>query len=94
MNQITFNTGRTYTEQGQRIAARRIESGEIVIVDIDRGIDVMLLRGLELNQADIMQAYDRGWCTFPNEVGMDYSEYYEIVNALRDAAAAVEGVTA
>lgn len=92
METITFQTGRDYTEHGQRIAATRIESGEIIIVDIDRHLDVMLPAGVELTQSDIMQAYDRSWYVFPNDVGMTYGDYYEIVNSLRDAAAAVKGL--
>lgn len=38
MRTLAFNTGRTYTPQGQRIAAALLDDGAIVFNDIDRGI--------------------------------------------------------
>jgi hypothetical protein len=36
MKTLAFKTGRDYTEHGQRIAATKLESGHIVMLDIDR----------------------------------------------------------
>lgn len=38
MKTLAFNTGRTYTPQGQRIAAALLSNGNIVFNDIDRTI--------------------------------------------------------
>ena len=35
---ISFNTGRHYSEQGQRIAAAK-HNGVVIMVDVDRNID-------------------------------------------------------
>lgn len=86
MQTITFQTGRDYTEHGQRVAAAQIETGEIIVVDIDRHIDLMLPAGVEFTKSDIMHAYDNGWHTFPNEVGMSFGDYYDIVRQLQQAA--------
>ena len=91
-NTIKFNTGRTYSAAGQRIAAQRIESGEIVLFDLDRHIDVMLPVGIELTQKDVMWAYDLNMYKFPSEIGMSYGDYYEIVGALRELANTVESI--
>ncbi len=90
MKIITFNSGRTYTECGQRIAATQLESGHIVMVDIDRHIDVMLPAQVEFTQADIMWAYDLSMYVFPREIDLSYGDYYEIVNQLSAAAGAVK----
>lgn len=94
METIKFNTGRTYTDKGQRIAATRLDTGNIVLVDLDRHLDLMLQAGVEFNQADIVQAYDCSWYAFPEEIGMSYSEYYDIVRQLREVAETVEEVAA
>ncbi len=87
---IKFNTGREYTEHGQRIAATRdADTGTIILVDLDRHIDLMLPAGVELTQSDVMWAYDLNMQTFPSEIGMNYADYYAIVGQLRDAAASI-----
>lgn len=91
-NTLKFNTGRTYSAAGQRIAATQLESGHIILNDIDRHIDVMLPAGVEFTQADIMRFYDLSCYVFPNEIDMLYADYYEIVNALRDLANTVESI--
>ncbi len=93
METIKFNTGRTYTANGQRIAATQLESGHIVLMDIDRHIDVMLIAGVEFTPAGILEAYDNNWYTFPNEIDMSYGDYYDIVRQLGEVAATIEGVT-
>lgn len=87
MTILKFNTGREYTANGQRIAATQLEGGEIVLLDIDRHIDVMLPAGVEFTQADIMLAYDHNWYIFPTDIDMSYGDYYALVEQLRNAAA-------
>lgn len=36
--QVAFNTGRAYTKNGQRIAARVLDDGRVLFVDVDRNI--------------------------------------------------------
>jgi len=65
---IAFNTGRTYTAEGQRIAAALLENGDIVFNDIDRCIFGTITAGgftleevISLNcftQKGIMADYD------------------------------------
>lgn len=89
MKTLKFNTGRGYTEYGQRVAATQLDTGHIILMDIDRHIDVMLPTGVEFNRADIMHAYDHNWCVFPSEIDMSYSDYYDIVRQLADVAATI-----
>jgi hypothetical protein len=86
MEILKFNTGREYTEHGQRIVATQLESGHIVLLDLDRHIDIMLPPGVEFTQADIVWAYDLNMYMFPTDINMSYGDYYEIVHQLRDAA--------
>jgi len=65
--QIKFNTGRHYTEHGQRIAARLLDDGSVVFVDADRQIEgrIAVLCDREFvagmfNRAYVMDAYDAG----------------------------------
>lgn len=87
MNTLKFNTNRGYSEHGQRIAATQLETGQIILMDIDRHIDVMLPANVEFTQADIMCFYDIGCYVFPNDIGMPYGDYYDIVRQLADIAA-------
>ena len=89
---ITFNTGRNYTEQGQRIAAQRVESGAVVMVDIDRGIDYLLPTSTEFTQRGVMAEYDHNRVIYPSDVGLSYEDYYAILGNLRAAAGAVTSV--
>ena len=89
MKTLTFNTGRGYTEHGQRIAAIKLESGPIVMVDIDRGIDYIFSALTMLTQAAIMWEYDHNLNIAPHDAGISYEEYYAILNQLRAAAAAL-----
>jgi hypothetical protein len=38
MQTIKFNTGRTYSAAGQRIAAALLDNGNIVFLDVDRSV--------------------------------------------------------
>ena len=69
MDTIKFKTGREYTEQGQRIVARLLDNGDIVFLDIDRGIDGVIsangiskedIEDLYFNRTTIMDCYDNG----------------------------------
>jgi hypothetical protein len=53
---ISFNTGRQYSNQGQRIAAA-VHNGVVIMVDIDRGLDYAL-PAAALDRNSIMAAYD------------------------------------
>ena len=88
MQTLKFNTGREYSDNGQRIIATLLDTGNIVLLDLDRHIDLMLLAGVGFNQREIMQAYDHAWQTHPENIGMSYSEYYDIVRELRELASA------
>jgi hypothetical protein len=65
---IAFNTGRTYTESGQRIAAALLDNGDIVFNDIDRRVSgTICANGLtledvlafgEFTKRGVMAAYD------------------------------------
>jgi hypothetical protein len=90
MKTLAFNTNREYTQHGQRIAATQLESGHIILADIDRHLDVMLPVGVEFTQADIMWAYDLNMYMFPNEIDMSYGDYYDIVRELSAAAGALK----
>ena len=91
-NTIAFNTGRTYTEFGQRIAARKLDNGIVAMLDIDRGINYLLPASVELTQRDVMRAYDNNDEVFVSESGMDYEEYFSIIDTLRSVAQNVAGV--
>lgn len=53
---IAFNTLRSYTKHGQRIAAQAIDGG-VYMVDVDRGL-TYFFPGVQLTQGSIMRAYD------------------------------------
>jgi hypothetical protein len=89
MKILAFQSGRDYTEHGQRIAATQLESGHIVMLDIDRHIDYILPAQVDFTQRGIMWAYDNNMSVTPHELDLDYSDYYEIVNQLRAPAAAL-----
>lgn len=65
---IRWNTGRWYTEYGQRMAAAETAEGGILFVDVDRMIEgyitpavragAMPMRPLRLTPEDVLWAYD------------------------------------
>lgn len=63
---IKFNSGRGYTDQGQRIAATVLEfddyhimpMSKVLFVDIDRGLHGILTIYGTVNQRSIMNEYD------------------------------------
>lgn len=54
---ITWNTGRTYTEHGQRIAAIVVHPNGVLMADYDRGIEYFL-PDCSLDRDEIMRRYD------------------------------------
>jgi hypothetical protein len=93
MKILTFNTGRAYTNDGQRIAAAQLDNGNIIMVDADRGLDMMFSSDFDFTERGIMHAYDWNICIYPSQVGMPYSEYNEIASKLREVAYTVKGGT-
>jgi hypothetical protein len=64
---LAFNTGRQYSEAGQRIAAGLLDDGGIIFVDIDRGLEYLIAPGAaRFTQSSIMGAYDRGGLEWVN----------------------------
>jgi hypothetical protein len=94
MTTIAFNTGRLYTEHGQRIAAQRLDSGAILMLDIDRGIDYLLHPATALTRADVMRAYDATHVVYVSDIGMDYADYYAQLRELQAAAELVPSLKA
>ena len=85
-NTIAFNTGREYSACGQRIAARRLDCGAVVMLDIDRHVDYLFSPDTELNQRAIMRAYDNTDVIYPSDVDLSYSDYYAALVDLRAVA--------
>jgi len=64
---VTFNTGRMYSDKGQRIACALLSDGRVMFADVDRNIDGItqgaIAPGL-MPYADlrsfVMNAYDHG----------------------------------
>jgi hypothetical protein len=90
MKTIKFNTGRMYSERGQRIAAALLDSGDIYFVDIDRHIDgTVKANGLTkdemidfgmFTQRGVMAAYDANnysWTTVPEGMRRELSDLAE-----------------
>ena len=81
MKTIKFNTGREYTEHGQRIAAVAVEGG-IVFLDMDRGIDglIPLANTVRDLRAQAQHGYDYG----------NYVSAWEHSDTLKQLADAIE----
>jgi len=79
MKKLFFNTGRTYSDKGQRIGAALLDDGRIVMVDIDRYIDATLPANVNFTPVAILKSYDLG--------EMDYRvEDYDLKTELQAAA--------
>jgi len=87
-NAIVFNTGRGYTDKGQRIAAKRI-GDRVIFVDIDRGIDYVTSGPCELTQRAIMRAYDCNETESIYSVIPDYSLRESVINELETMARSI-----
>jgi hypothetical protein len=89
---LSFNTGRLYTEHGQRIGAARLADGTVAFDDVDRGLYYVTTGPCELSQAAIMRAYDYNQTEgrrYGNDALTD-----EIKNAIRAAAYAARSLKA
>jgi len=91
-----FNTGRTYTREGQRIAYTVVsrdaddflQLATVAFYDVDRMVDGVLTIAVDPEAAvkdrDVLNAYDRG--------GYGYIADYALRDQLKTAAAAVAPV--
>jgi len=86
---ISFNTGRAYTSAGQRIAARKLDDGRVLFVDIDRGIEYVTAEPIELTSSAVMAAYDYACTGGIYDALPDDAERERVLTELRDAARAV-----
>lgn len=94
---IAFQTGRLYTEAGQRIAACQLPNGAALFMDIDRCIDgVTTDEDDRLTRDRIMVCYDYGHYRFAtaDNTGLSFDDLRDAFNALRDLARAVQKVAA
>lgn len=80
---FAFNTGRSYTEFGQRIAVGQLDT-LVFFVDIDRQIEGVFEYDFgNVDRQIVMATYDRGWYRAPAR----YTEQvYSIVQQLWKAA--------
>jgi hypothetical protein len=95
MTILKFNTGRTYTTNGQRIAAALQENGDIVFVDVDRRIEgTIRANGLTrqeiidfgfFTQRGVLQSYDENQYTCAYDLDDDFATAQQ----LRDAAESI-----
>ena len=91
---IRFNTGRQYSDKGQRIAAAEY-NGVVIMVDVDRGLDYVL-PDATLDRESIIDAYDysdtcRPLGAYPEIFNGDYVAMFQFVAQLRDHAHAFPG---
>ena len=86
-----FNTGRGYTSNGQRIAWTLLSTGNVAMLDIDRGIDYILVFSSDdapTRNSEVLHAYDNNRSTKVwNEA--EYKEARELQSALHAAAMGV-----
>ena len=86
-----FNTGRQYSAAGQRIAYAVLTSGNVAMVDIDRGLEYVLVRKhpeLPLTDRTVLALYDSNCTNGYDKV--EYAEQCAIRQALENAARAVQ----
>jgi hypothetical protein len=87
---LAFNTGRLYTEHGQRIGAAQLSDGTVAFDDVDRGLYYVTTGPCDLTQTAIMRAYDYNQTEgrrYGNDALTD-----EIKNAIRAAAYAARSL--
>jgi hypothetical protein len=85
-----FNTKRRYTANGQRIAWTLLSTGNVAMVDIDRGIDYILVHDqcFPATNRGVLALYDANKSAPWNEA--EYKEAKTIEPALYAAARAVQ----
>lgn len=60
MKTLAFNTGRTYTANGQRLGCALLDNGNIVFNDIDRGIfGIIDAGGLTLEDLEALNCFSQ-----------------------------------
>jgi len=87
LKDIRWNTGRTYTANGQRIAARAIDGG-VFMVDIDRGLSYFF-PGITLIKDDVMNSYDsnaKADYAPPSIVANNYNDWNQLRSELEKFA--------
>lgn len=85
-NAISFKTGRHYTDNGQRIAATKLECGRVLFIDIDRGITYATAESCELTPRAVMHAYDYGLTQSHYMAIPDYDARTKLCNELEALA--------
>lgn len=88
-NRIVFNTGRGYTDKGQRIAAAQLDCGRVYFVDIDRGIRYATAAPCELTQRNIMTAYDYNSTISEMSAIPDYDMRQQLTDELETLARSI-----
>jgi hypothetical protein len=92
---IAFNTGRQYSEAGQRIAAAQLPNGDIAMLDIDRNIDYLIPAGAcILNEYKILCAYDNGGLNQIDCHALGLNQYRALMAQLRNLALTVKPLEA
>jgi hypothetical protein len=87
MKTISFNTGRSYSAHGQRIAAGQLDDGRVVFVDIDRGLDYVTSAPCALEPRAIMRAYDYNETDGTHAAADDYDARVDMLRELEALAA-------
>lgn len=72
-----IQTGRPYTEYGQRIYYCNMFTG-VYFYDVDRRIEGVVESSVPLSEHDVLRAYDTGNYRYPNRVEMSYRNKHEI----------------
>ena len=57
---LKFNTGRFYSAQGQRIAAKKLGDGRVAFYDLDRNVEGVTREPIPLAQWAVINEYDHG----------------------------------
>ena len=83
---ISFNTGRHYSANGQRIAATKLECGRVLFVDVDRDITYATAAPCELTQRAVMEAYDYSLTESHYSAIPDYETRTKLCNELEAIA--------
>ena len=81
---LTWNTGRSYTEHGQRMAAATV-SGGVIVVDYERTIE-FYLPDCPLDRNEIMRRYDSNDRMEYRPQGIEIGEFLVIREWLKNEA--------
>lgn len=83
LKKLKWNTGRSYTEHGHRIACAEIDGG-VYMVDVDRGI-AYFFPNCPLNRDSVMARYDAEYSTethLMRPTSLPWDEIIELRNQL------------